>query len=290
MGECVICKKSLSNGEPTVVLRSKGSDGINRASEKRGSVDIRTQPGQTVHQECRREFVNPNCIERDIRGQNNPQNIPKTPSVVLRSESPMFDFQEHCLFCGKSANYSEGKKRGYDVYPVRAGDFDAAISQACRQREDDWSKEVEGRLAFVNDLHAADTVYHQSCNVNFRTGKQIPQKFSSDGDAKKAKLGRPEEETRCDAFLKVMLFMEENDDEQISISDLIEKMAEYLQGTNVEPYSDRYMKQKLKEHFGDDIVITELAGKQNVVTLRSTAESVLYKFYEQKKKESRSEW
>ena len=69
--------------------------------------------------------------------------------------------------------------------------------------------------------------------------------------------------------------MEENADEQISISDLVEKMAKYLQGTNVEPYSFPYMKQKLKKHFGETIVITELAGKKKVVTLRSTAQSVL---------------
>ena len=127
LANCVICKKSLANGEQTVVLRPEGSDGINRASEKYGS-DIRTQPGQMVHQECRRDFVNPNCIERDLREKNNPQNVSQIPSVVLRSESPMFDFREHCLFCGKPAKYSEGKKRGYEVYQVRAGDFDTSIS------------------------------------------------------------------------------------------------------------------------------------------------------------------
>ncbi|CAC5362574.1 unnamed protein product [Mytilus coruscus] len=37
---------------------------------------------------------------------------------------------------------------------------------------------------------------------------------------------------------------------------------------------------KLKEHFGDTIVITEINGKSNVVTFRSTAKSILQKFYQ----------
>lgn len=32
-----------------------------------------------------------------------------------------------------------------------------------------------------------------------------------------------------------------------------------------------HMKNKLKEHFGSTIVITEINGKSNVVTFRSTA-------------------
>ena len=28
-----------------------------------------------------------------------------------------------------------------------------------------------------SDLHAADVVYHRSCGVNFRTGRQIPTQY-----------------------------------------------------------------------------------------------------------------
>jgi hypothetical protein len=39
------------------------------------------------------------------------------------------------------------------------------------------------------------------------------------------------------------------------------------------------MKRKIKEHFGDEIVITEMHGKSNVVTFRITAKSILQQFY-----------
>jgi hypothetical protein len=37
----------------------------------------------------------------------------------------------------------------------------------------------------------------------------------------------------------------------------------------------------LKEHFGDKIIISEINGKQNVVTFRNTVRSILQEFFEQ---------
>ena len=82
--------------------------------------------------------------------------------------------------------------------------------------------------------------------------------------------------------------MEENDEEQTTINDLVVKMGEYLDKTDAEPYTAVYMKQKLKYHFSDRIIVTELNGKQNVVTFRDTAKRILYEFH-QKKDDSISE-
>ena len=43
-------------------------------------------------------------------------------------------------------------------------------------------------------------------------------------------------------------FLEESDEEQITITDLVNKMQEYLQGSEEQTYSAVYMKAKLKEH------------------------------------------
>lgn len=47
------------------------------------------------------------------------------------------------------------------------------------------------------------------------------------------------------------------------------------------------MKRKIKEHFGDEIVITEIHGKSNVVTFRKTAKSILQQFYTGKQSQDR---
>ena len=82
------------------------------------------------------------------------------------------------------------------------------------------------------------------------------------------------------------LFFRDNDEEQLTITDLIGKMQDCLKSA----YSQVYMKNKLKEEFGDDILITQMNGKPDVVTFRSTASSIIFKFYnEQRKNDSKSE-
>ena len=66
--------------------------------------------------------------------------------------------------------------------------------KTCRERNDDWSQTVLGRLEYLRDFHAADAVYQQTCNINFRTGKNILKQCSADldNDAKRCKTqGRP---------------------------------------------------------------------------------------------------
>ena len=60
-------------------------------------------------------------------------------------------------------------------------------------------------------------------------------------------------------------------------------MREYLP-SDVEPYGFTYMKSCIKKQFGEDIIITEINGKSNVVTFRHTAASIISDFYQQPKK------
>ena len=290
MEVCVICNQSLSDGQPTVELRTKGSEGVNKASKARGS-DVTTEAGQRVHVQCRKEFINPKRIASDI---DKSIGLPQQPSFALRSESLCFRFNEHCLFCGTTAQPElklKGKRTYDEVYPVRTLDFCSRLQQVCDERNDDWGKLVAGRLAFAPDLHAADAVYHQSCSVNFRTFKDIPLQYSSSSSAKRTP-GRPEESERAKAFQKTVEYFEENDDEQLTVTELVQKMQEYLcaDGSNQEAFSVRHMKDKLMTHFGDQIIITEIHGIPNVVTLHTNATTILYNFYkEQRLKDSQSE-
>ena len=115
--------------------------------------------------------------------------------------------------------------------------------------------------------------------MNFRTGKGIPKKYKSDNGkgGKKAKQGRPLDTAKNSAFMKVVQYLEENDDEQTTVADLTKVMGEYLEGTG--RYGAMYMKDKLKHHFGDKIVITTTKNKANVVTFKQTASSLINEFY-----------
>ena len=100
--------------------------------------------------------------------------IEEQRTIGRRSVKPRFNSKEHCFFCGQPAK-NDGRKRGNDVIPVRTQDFQDSIAQICKERNDEWSEIVLGRLEYAQDLHAADAVYHQACSVNFHTGEQVPK-------------------------------------------------------------------------------------------------------------------
>ena len=154
------------------------------------------------------------------------------------------------------------------------------ILAVCQERGDDWANAVQARLLCVHDLHAADAVYHKVCSVNFRTRKQIPVEHEHEmSTSKRAKVGRPKHKERIDAFLEVAEFLEQNDDEQITINDLICRMEVNFADSRHDAYSYVHMQKKLKEHYGDRIIETEINGKPNVVTFRSKAKNILHDFY-----------
>ena len=49
------------------------------------------------------------------------------------------------FFCGHEAKF-DGKKKGYDVFPVRTKDFQISIAKCCKERQDDWSSDVSCRF------------------------------------------------------------------------------------------------------------------------------------------------
>ena len=79
---------------------------------------------------------------------------------------------------------------------------------------------IESARICSRSLHAAHTVYHQTCSINFRTGKQVPRQHSGDSGnnkgAKRLKQGRPVDTTKNLGFMKVMQYLVENDEEQMT--------------------------------------------------------------------------
>ena len=78
------------------------------------------------------------------------------------------------------------------------------------------------------------------------------------------------------AFTQVVRYCAEND-EQITITDLCEKLKEYLNWDT--PYTEKYVKLKLESHFGEDVILTGIRGKRNGVISRSAAKKILERFF-----------
>ena len=119
--------------------------------------------------------------------------------------------------------------RGRLVHRAQTLDIQDSVTGACEVRNDDWAATVRVRIRSVHDLPAADAIYHHKCSTNFRTNMQMPKyAIAEQPDSKKRKLGRPANKEASDAFMKVVRYLEENDDELITISTLVSKIQETL--------------------------------------------------------------
>ena len=95
---------------------------------------------------------------------------------------------------------------------------------------------------------------------------QIPATYQH--EMKRAKLGCPKDKERTNAFMEVASFLEENDNEQITIHDVISHMEDNLADSEHGAYSYPHMQQKFQEYFGDTVIETEINGKPKVDTFR----------------------
>ena len=129
-------------------------------------------------------------------------------SSRLRSSSAVpFDYKSQCFICGMMVSTSDHDK----CYEVRTFTIQNRLLDIADERDDDWGKDVAERIRAVIDLPAAEARYHLSCNINFRTVRQIPSKYAaaptktSKGRPLKRKSigGRPVDDQKRDGFYKV---------------------------------------------------------------------------------------
>lgn len=136
--------------------------------------------------------------------------------------------------------------------------FTESIRSNIEKRNDDWAQRVEDRIQGTDLLNA---FYHKDCNINFQNCKSIPLRH---GVSIPKKVGRPQNESRNAAFSKIIVLMETEIGRIFSIIDLVELMQEEC-GKTIE---NRYEKQKLVEHFGENLVIVSNEGKLDLLALR----------------------
>ena len=265
--KCAICKERLENGSDVVQIRQKGADGIIAASVQQGD-NIFVAAGCKVHTDCRKRYINPH----DILNQQKKQGPPK-PSIKRRSRelTGPFNSKSDCLFSGTTVHLGN-----VDYSHVKTNDFAKTILEGCNNRSDDWSFTVKGRIEYYDgDLHAADCIYHHKCSVHFRTGRDIPVRFRKGRDPISRKLGRPRDSDQEQAFSRMCLYLEMNDEEQMNVLYLRGKMEEFLTDENSLPYTNYYLKNKMSERYGDSIYISEGEGLNDIVTFREKTLHIL---------------
>ena len=105
--------------------------------------------------------------------------------------------------------------------------------------------------------------------------------FEDDPTCKRNKGGRPENIEQREAFEKTCKYFKTHDSEQFTISEFVQTMEKFLESSSEIAYTNKYFKRKLIEYFGNDsIVICSEDGNTDIVTLKTSADSILRKYYQ----------
>ena len=253
---------------------------MNSISDKFGE-EVRAEAGNCVHSHCRHRYTNKNYVSS--KAEKMQKSVVSTPRKrriqSAHSESKNDANVPLCLFCNQKAKAGKkgNSKSAHKLIPGRTMQCQESILRFCKEREniDRWSRDVRGKLEYMQDLCARDAVCHNICYSYFRNGQGIPSIFDTRETAsKKVCTGRPKNQRYLEAFQCVLDYLDSADVQQVTVSELVQLMQSNLTSEDT-AYTAKYMKQKLLDNYEDGIVIAEKMGTADVVTLKETASSIL---------------
>ena len=135
-------------------------------------------------------------------------------------------------------------------------------------------------IASVVDLPAVEAIYHHVCVKHFRKGNSIPLEHQLNKpraeSVKRAKLtGRPKCLKKMEAFSFAIQYLEENDDETITLDELYNVMKNRSGQGDDQLYSTVQLKDELYKHYGNRVSITTIHQRPNVVTLTANVRRLI---------------
>ena len=121
------------------------------------------------HKECRKKYTDSKLINISVKKRTERE---RSESPSLRSQTRTFDSRAQCFYC--TDEIKDLSNESQKVRKCQTLGFEKKVLQQCDERKDEWSDKVKGRLSSINDLFAADAVYHLQCCNNFRNGQSMP--------------------------------------------------------------------------------------------------------------------
>ena len=138
---------------------------------------------------------------------------------------------------------------------------DRVLKQAS-ERDDEWGKTVESRLLRSNDLVAEEAFYHKACMDKFCVSKTSVFE----------KPGRPVNTAMFNGFEAICAWLEEEGDCDLHT---INELQEQTKLMRYECSSNKRLKQKLKEKYGDCLTFSERCGRTDILCFKEFANYVL---------------
>lgn len=259
--KCFICDELLSSF-CTREVKEKGLKTLIEYSIKWKDgkhVQLKELQKVTVHEKCRKAYTK----KRSSQFFESKQQEKST--TLIRRPEVSFNFQKSCLFCGEDASdvfLKKQRRKPFNereaVHRVETIELKENIMEASEKRKDDLGKLVSLRLSNVTDLVAAEGRYHSSCIKHFY---KPPSEM--------VRVGRPKCNETSEATVHAYKYLEANREEcKFSFQEIFENYDGTLP-------TDKTIKARLKENFGDDIIISTRQNRNSVVCFRDSGHKIL---------------
>jgi hypothetical protein len=133
--------------------------------------------------------------------------------------------------------------------------------EICRERGNQWANDVQVRLeGALSDLHAADARYHMDCKAKLTSPKSVTYAPNPNSDAYT-------EDGALDSVFHQMAADRECIWNSVQIFSVYKSHGSANQSS--------WYVTKVKEHFGEDLLILKSLGLSNIVLFRSKASTFL---------------
>lgn len=279
MAECYFKLMGSCSEPKSQVLTNAGRDRIQsiiNASIKRGDTlptdlefNIRENSDFTVqcHRSCVSSYTSKHKIGRALqKQQKSPSEQPPAKRTRRSQSQSEFTFQTHCIFCGEKCAEQKDYRNPGRWRPVSRcrtigstdKNFKETILQVCRDRNDQWAKDVELRvLGAVSDLHAADARYHRDCRPSFMGPKSLKTESKPQKDP---------------AFSRLVTYME-SDMSKLWASTEVHK--QYTDDGGIQ-LQRRNLVDALGKHFGERLLLLSCKGLATLLVFRSRASELVH--------------
>ena len=293
IGICVICK-SVKKGEKLAVLYKRGADTLNAARLARNDNILRIIVGNVIHEICRRSYC------RKTSNNENKENVNPSLSENVQGVNENHiqvnnsSLEDHCFYCNLLITAYQISDRNFHKFCLTL-DFLNDVLQCCEKKQDNVSRNIYSRvlnkkLAMVN----LNGIYHQKCKVNFfsteNKGLSLSTNISNENNCNvnvnnvvKRQRGISVDDERRHAFLKAMLYLENNNEEYLSL----ETLSEVMTDNGVQPYESTHLKREIKKHF-ENVIFSTKNDKEYVI-LQSSFETIVKELFRTQNHESKTE-
>ena len=95
------------------------------------------------------------------QNSNSDEGQPSPKKLCLSSS---FEFKTCCLQSCQANTEREFREHKVIQVMSKNREFDKKVLEVCAKRNDALANWVKGRIRFTTDLHAADAVYHTTCD------------------------------------------------------------------------------------------------------------------------------